>query len=353
MEQVRVGVIGTSWYTEIVHLPGVQSHAGAHLSAICGRNRDRAAELAAKHEIPLVFTDYREMIAKGDLDAVLVVTPDDLHYPIVMEALAAGLHVMCEKPLASNAAQARAMYEKAEAAGVKHMVVFTYPWMAHYRRLGQLVDEGYIGRPFHCSVSYLAGYGRDGSYQWRFDNTRANGALGNLGSHAIQFARLYMGEFARVSARLHAYVQRTDSEGRPIPSANDAAVLAVEFANGAQGTIQISEVAHYGARWQDQRVILNGEAGTLESEDSGSSSILRGARAGEEQFTDLASPPGTDDDTWPQAVGDRLFIDCIRENKRVAPTLYDGLKVQEVIDAALASNRIGCWVSVLDDTRES
>ena len=88
------------------------------------------------------------MIEKGDLHAIEIITPDDLHYPMTMDALDAGLHVLCEKPLALNAAQAKEMYEKAEAAGVVHMTFFTYRWLPHYRYLKELVDEGYVGRCF-------------------------------------------------------------------------------------------------------------------------------------------------------------------------------------------------------------
>ncbi|GAG40971.1 unnamed protein product, partial [marine sediment metagenome] len=84
-EQVRVGVIGTSWYTDVMHLPNLKSHPHTEIAAICGRNRDRAEEMAKKYEVPLVFTDYREMIEKGNLQAVVVAAPDDLHYPMTME----------------------------------------------------------------------------------------------------------------------------------------------------------------------------------------------------------------------------------------------------------------------------
>ena len=138
-ERVRVGVIGTSWYADMMHLPNLKSHPRAELAAICGRNRERAEEMARKYEIPRVFTDYRELIEEGDLDAVVVATPDDLHHPMTMAALDAGLHVLCEKPMALNAGQAGEMYDKAEAAGVKHMVFFTYRWWPSYRYLKQLV----------------------------------------------------------------------------------------------------------------------------------------------------------------------------------------------------------------------
>jgi predicted dehydrogenase len=233
LDQVRIGVIGTSGFTDFVHRTDIKSHPRAQLRAICGRKRERAAELAAKHAIPPVYTDYREMIAPTSLDAVVVAAPDDLHFPVVMEALDAGLHVLCEKPLAATADQARAMYAKAEASGRIHMVFFTWPWLAHYQQLQRLLTAGYIGQPRRCSLSYLADYGRTGSYNWRWDARRSNGVLGDLGSHLIHFARLYVGEIAKVSARLDAFVERSDDDGQSIPAANDAATLTVQFANGA------------------------------------------------------------------------------------------------------------------------
>src|SRR3954447_20126773 len=113
---IRVGLIGTTRYAEGMHLRSLQSHPRAEIIAICGRNRERAAEVAARHGIPLVFTDYQQMLTTAGLDAVVIVAPDELHYPITMDALATGLHVLCEKPLATTATEARAMYERAEAA---------------------------------------------------------------------------------------------------------------------------------------------------------------------------------------------------------------------------------------------
>ena len=124
-EPVRVGVVGTSWWADMHHLPTLKRLPGAALTAICGRNRDRAEAMAHKYAIPQVFTDYRAMIEDGNLHALVVVTPDDLHFAITVHTLNANLHVLCEKPLALTAGQARSMYEKAEAGGRKHMVLFT------------------------------------------------------------------------------------------------------------------------------------------------------------------------------------------------------------------------------------
>ena len=357
-EQVRVGVIGTSWFADRMHLPALKSHSRAEIAAVCGRNRDRADEMAKKYEIPCVFTDYREMIEKGDLQAIVIVTPDDLHYPMTMDALDAGLHVLCEKPLALNAEQARAMYEKAEAVGVKHMVFFTQRWWPHFRYLKELVDEGYVGRCFHCNIRYLSRYGREARYGWRFDRQRSNGILGDIGSHMIDFARWYAGDIARVSAYLTTFVERPGPEGQALDPANDSALLAVEFENGAQGVIHVSAVAHVGDREQEQHVILHGQSGTLEADSTFVGAELRGIRPGKDQFETLLVPDhlweGVDrtdfsrilDIFFKQPVGDRLFIDAILEDRPVTPSFYDGLKVQEVMDAAIESHQSGGWVAL-------
>ena len=132
-DQIRVGIIGTSWYADRVHLPNLKSHAGAQIAAICGRNRARAQEMADKYAIPEVYTDYRQMLEQAGLDAVVIAAPDDLHYPMTMDALAGGLHVLCEKPMALSAQQAREMTEKAQAMGVKHMTFFAWRFEAYHR----------------------------------------------------------------------------------------------------------------------------------------------------------------------------------------------------------------------------
>jgi len=364
-EKVRVGVIGTSWWADLMHLPSLKSHSGAQIAAICGRNRERAGEMAGKYDIPRVFVDYREMIFHADLDAVVIATPPDLHYPMVMAALDAGLHVMCEKPLALNAHQARQMYEMAEAAGVVHMIHFTWRWVPYFQYMKTLIDGGAIGRCFHCHIRYLAGHGRRGRYQWNWDRTRANGVLGGFGSHMIDLARWYVGDTARVSAHVGVFVDRPGPEGGPLDPANDSAALLLQFENGAQGMIHVSAVAHTADRNAEQYVALHGEAGTIEVDTvlGGAEEcvLISGARSDQGRFETLPVP----DDLWVdvdrsdiwsslfpgvflrQSVGDRLFVDAILEGRPPSPSFYDGLKAQEVIDAAIESHHSGTWVSLL------
>jgi predicted dehydrogenase len=353
-EQLRVGVIGASWYSELRHLPALKSHPRAQTVAICDIDRDRAEEMARKYDIPLVSSDYREVIDKGNLDALLVVTPDDTHYTITMDGLDAGLHVLCEKPLAYNAQQAREMYDKAETMGVKHMTCFTFRWLPHYRYLKELIDEGYVGRCFDCHICLLTGGGRSGQYSWRYDRTHGNGVLSEYGAHMTDLARWLVGDLAKVNAHLHMFLDRPGVDGGVLDPTNDSAMLAIQFANGAQGVMQLSSLAYIGTSDMDQRITLHGEAGTLEVRSTFTSAEIRGARDGEEEFRLLPTPDrvlaGVDEANPYHAIsqfwGDFLFIDGILDDRPISPSFFDGLKAQEVIDVAKESHERGCWVSL-------
>ena len=102
MSKVRVGCVGTGIICDLVHLPALKSDDRVDLVALCGRNHGRTQQVADKHGIASTYSDYRDMIAKAGLDAIVIASPDDLHYEMAMAALDAGLHLLCEKPLALN-----------------------------------------------------------------------------------------------------------------------------------------------------------------------------------------------------------------------------------------------------------
>ncbi|HLK57443.1 MAG TPA: Gfo/Idh/MocA family oxidoreductase [Chthonomonadaceae bacterium] len=362
MNHVRVGIVGTSWWADEMHLPNLRSHPGARITGICGRNRERAEAMARKYAIPAVYSDYREMIASGGLDALVVSTPDDLHYPITMAALEAGLHVLCEKPLALKADQAREMADKAAAKGVKTMVFFTLRGLPVHRYVKALLDAGYIGRCYHCTIQHFIGYGRSGGLGWRFDPQRGLGALGDLGSHAIDLAHWYVGPIVGVSAQLGRYVARRDADAQPVEAAWDAALLSVRFAGGAQGVIQVSTVGHVGERGIQHQITLHGEKGTLEVGISLNNLKIRGIRDGKSRFRGLPVPArfwGAADRSNPfsvftyLSVGDRLFIDAILNDQEISPDFAEGARVQEVIEAAITSERDQAWISTFTSSHRT
>jgi predicted dehydrogenase len=176
---VQVGVLGTSYWVADFHLPALRSHAGARVRAICGRDRRRTQALAEQHDLPEVYTDYRAMIDSSELDALVVVMPEDLHHPMVMAGVEAGLHVLCEKPMAFMADRSGEMLAAAERARVKHMVQFTNRGLPHYRWIKHLLEDGYIGMPYHAYFTRPTGWypaQQPNSYFWWADARRAKGA---------------------------------------------------------------------------------------------------------------------------------------------------------------------------------
>ena len=359
-KQVRIGIVGTSGYADFMYYPRFKNHPGARMVAVCGRNRGRAEELAQQYAIPQVFTDYREMIQSAELDAVVAAVPDYLHYPVTMAALDAGLHVICEKPMAFNLAQAQEMLAKAEAAQVRHMVMFTHRWAPAFRTIARLVSQGYIGKCYDAHFSFIGGYAREGFYQWKWDRQYGLGSLGDLGAHIIDRARLIVGEIASVQASLTTSVPKPHPDGADYSPANDTMTLLLQFANGATGTISASAVAAQGNRGLEQRIILHGQDGTLEFVSNRNRITLQGLRGSATEFEDLpisaeflagAQPDASLGEQLETAfsnlsVGPRLFIDSILANQPIVPSFYDGVKTQEVIEAAFESARTGQRVAL-------
>jgi predicted dehydrogenase len=363
-KKVRVGVIGTSGWAENFYLANLKGYEGVELAAICGRNRASAEELAGKYNVARVYSDFHEMVSSGELDAAIVVTPEDLHYPMVMAALEAGLHVICEKPMAYTASEAQEMLAKAEAVGVKHMLTFTNRWLPHYQALKRLVDKGYIGQPFHAYLHWPTGWGRyqEDKYYWYYDAHRAHGALSELGAHIIDLARWYLGDVTRVTANLATFGKRLapDSSLMANPT-NDSAFLILEFANGAHASLHVSAANLNGAglKHTGQITILHGLEGTLESCGDPWSDPPRfeitGFRQGMETAESLPIPEdllGGTEVQDPFAVfqrlpaGPRHFIDAILNDTAISPNFHDGYQVQRVIEAALESAKSGCAVSL-------
>jgi predicted dehydrogenase len=354
---VRVGLIGTSWWSAFAYAPALVAHPRADLAAVCGRDADRTRDFAGKFGIGEVFHDANELLASPDLDAVAIALPDDLHHSVALAALDRGLHVLCEKPLALTEAHAREMRDRAVAQGVVHMVMFTYRWLPHYRYVVDLVRSGYIGSCHHAEFRFIQSYGRAPRYAWRFDAARANGVLGDLGVHLVDLARLFVGDVSGVAASLGVVVQRPSADGGRLDPANDSASLLLDFAGGASGTMHASVVSHLGERSVVQEVRLYGSEGTIEVDvvagGGAAGCTLRGSRA----VSDVMEPLPVPDTYWngvdptrPSAVfdvlsvgGARAFVDAVVGVGPATPDFSDGVEAQWVVDAALRAAASGRW----------
>ncbi len=363
MGHVRVGVVGTSWWTDAMYLPALSAHPAGSVQAICGRDLRTATEIAAKWEIPHVYTDWRKLLADGDIDALIVATPNDTHYPITMEALARGMAVLCEKPLSLDATSAAEMVAAADAAGVTTMTPFTYRCMPAARWTKQLIDDGYIGRPYHLHLRYFTGYARGGEYSWRFDNDTAGaGVVGDLGTHWIDMARWLLGEIVAVSATLDRFIGRGPRpDGSAYESAEDSALIQCRFESGALGVLHVTAVAWEGTPFgQIHELDLHGSAGTLHAyNDWDAVQEVRGVRSGEPGPAAVLPIPdeiwqGVRSDTVHNTYRDvfrttesqaRAWLSAVAAGTKVQPDFAAGARAQVIADAALRSARDnGVWV---------
>ncbi len=336
-DPIRVGLIGTSAWSERMYLTALAGEPRARVAALCGRREERTREVAERWGVEGVFTDFREMIAAGGLDAVIVAAPDDEHHAMTLAAVDAGLHVLCEKPLARTASDAREMWERARGAGVVHMTVFTFHWLPAHRFVGELVAGGRIGEPRGFAFRFVHGLGVREDLRWRADPARSDGVLSDLGSHLFDLVRWWLGPITEVSADLRAF-GTAHTAGRTV--ANDSALVSLRLASGAHGTVHVSSIAHVDDATPGQELTIFGSEGTLEGRFARAGAEVRLITA-DEGWRSLPVPERLSGESGPRA-----WIDAILHGRPTAPDFEDGWQAQRVIDAALESARTRCWVAV-------
>jgi predicted dehydrogenase len=187
---VRFGILGCARICRRGLIPGIQRSGVATLSAIASRDPRTAAAWAAEFGVPRHYSSYEALVADPELDAVYIPLPNELHRPWVLACAAAGKHVLCEKPLALDVAEAEVMAAASRAAGVVLMEAFMWrhhPRVAHVRRMlagGELGELRLVKMDFSFDIDRS---------DWRLERARGGGALFDLGCYAINAARLFTG----------------------------------------------------------------------------------------------------------------------------------------------------------------
>jgi len=238
------------------------------LVAIAGRNKDAVIEAARRYGYEKYYTDWHQLVEDKDVQLFDNGGPNDAHAEPCIEAAKAGKHILCEKPLARTAEEAKTMLDAVKKAGVKHMVAYNYRFVPAIRLARNLIESGKLGRIYHYRAVYLQEwimphYGTPKI--WRLDKKVAgSGALGDLGAHIIDLGRFLVGEVKSVGAMMRTFIEErpmSDDKGLWKVDVDDAFVTTVEFENGAIGTIEASRFAagrkNYNC-WE-----INGEKGTI------------------------------------------------------------------------------------------
>jgi predicted dehydrogenase len=344
--------------------------------ALCGRDA-AAVKAAADHQgWASAETDWRELIARPDVDLVDICTPGDLHAEIAIAALDAGKHVLCEKPLANTPAEAEAMTaaaQRAAARGVRSMVGFNYRRVPALALARTLVAEGRLGEIRHVRATYLQDWLTDPAFplSWRLVRERAgSGALGDLGAHIIDLAQYLTGEpITAVSGSLRTFVGQRPVTGRAAGepqtgtvTVDDAAVFTARL--GAGVTLGSFEVSRFAAgRKNALRIELNGSLGSvafdlerlneLEFHDHAGSALTAGftrilVTEPDHPYLSAWWPPGHVlgwDVTFSHEIADLLT--AIATGTQPRPSFADGLQVQRVLaavqESAASDSR---WITV-------
>jgi predicted dehydrogenase len=360
MQQVGVAIIGAGNIALANHLPGLALTGMAKVVAVCDSNPQTLEEAARITEAP-AFSDYKDAIAHPGVDAVIVATPNFLHPPIVREAVAAKKHVLCEKPIALNYADAIDMCRAAERAGVRHMTAFTYRFVPAMRYLKHLVDRGELGELYHFRAQRFQDWG-DRELGWR--QIRAlcgTGELGDMLSHRIDYAHYLVGPIARLAANLRMFIPM---RGRAASDVDDWAAILADFDSGTTGVLESTKLAtgvgegHGG----EDLVQINGTEGSVAYSTQNPLQI-RIARRGDSALKTIDIPreilvwPGSPRDP---TQGDPLvtfrydqsfeFIDAIVNNRPATPSLLDGANVQAVMDATGLAAEKRRWVALEEIT---
>lgn len=327
---------------------------------------DRDEETSAKAAAQLGFArstgDWRVAVNDPAVDLVAIATPNILHAPIALAALAAGKPVYCEKPLAATLAESQAMAGAAARTGLPTAVGFTYLYNPMIAVARDLIRSGEIGevtafRGIHAE-DFMAS--ADAPFNWRCEPEQAGGALADIGSHIIAMARHLVGEIAEVSGRLHTqHASRRDGSGamREV-RIDDQADAIVRFAGGATGTLSASWIA--SGRKMGLGFEVSGTKGSIvfTQERFNELQLFRSGPGINNGFTTIMAGPGHGDyGAFCPASGHQIgyndlktievkaAIDAVLGDSANAKDFADALVVEQVADAIRVSHREGRWVA--------
>jgi predicted dehydrogenase len=352
----------------------------ARMTAVAGRDDAKVRAAAAQLGWERTYTDWRELVAADDIDVVDICTPGDSHCEIALAALAAGKHVLCEKPLANTVEEAQAMVaaaETARASGVRSMAGFNYRRVPAVAYLRQLIAGGRLGTVRHVRAVYLQDWITDPQFPlvWRLQKEKSgSGALGDIGSHIVDLTQYVTGQSVTgVSAITETFIKE-----RPLPASasglsgesstetgrvtvDDAALFLARLSGGAVATYEATRFAT--GRKNGLRVEVNGSLGSavFDLERLNELELYDADRPGAEQgFTRILVTEGDHpymSAWWPPGhiIGYehsfthqmRDFLEAVANGKDPEPSFADALQVQRVLDAVERSASAGSgWTTV-------
>ncbi|MEN1678379.1 MAG: Gfo/Idh/MocA family oxidoreductase [Planctomycetota bacterium] len=374
-EALRIGLIGCGFmgrahsnaYNRVANF--FDTPIKPRLAAVCSRDAAVTQAFADKWGYASTETDWRRLIGRDDIDAVDICVPNNLHAEITSAAAAAGKAVLCEKPLAMNAAEGEAMCEAVEAAGVPNMVWYNYRRVPAVMLAKQLIDEGKLGRVYHYRANFLQDWTiaedlpQGGAALWRLDSAAAgSGVTGDLLAHCIDTAMWLNGPIDDVSAMTETFVKQrvhqSTGDVQPV-TIDDACAFLCHFENGSLGLFESTRYARghkalYTLEINGQHASLRWDLHDLhrlEYFSHADEGRLRGWRSihvtdhdGSQPYMDKWWVPGLQigyEHSFVHQVAD--FLEGLATGRPAGPTFRDALETQRVCDAVLRSATERRW----------
>jgi len=340
MEKVRVGIVGLG-IGRISHLDQFKKDPRAVVQAICDQSTDLLTKIASEFDIPQSFTNYEEFIEKAEIDAVVLAVPNFLHKSMTLAALDRGLHVLCEKPMAMDAAEAAEMREKVRATGRKFMINFNQRFRAEHQYFKRLIESGKLGEVYYGSVGWRRMRGMPGFGGWFGQKKMSGGGpLIDLGVHILDLARWLIGnpKAVTVSASTFAHIGKTLArEQKKEFDVEDMASALLRFDNGSTLVLEASWALNFEER-EKVYVELSGTKGglsniTYDYKDS-MTCIFREESGAMVKTVPLKYPKAFEN-------SQEHFISCILNDKEPDAGAADGVEIMRILDAIYESARIG------------
>ena len=373
-KELRIGLIGTGFMGR-THSNGYNRVANFFpdlaytpvLKAVCSRNIEKVQAFADQWGYESVETDWRNLIARDDIDAVDICTPNDTHAEISLAAAAAGKMILCEKPLSRNLAEGEKMVEAIEAAGVNSTVWYNYRRLPAVSLAKQIIDSGKLGKIYHYRANFLqdwtisADLPQGGEGLWRMDVEAAgSGVTGDLLAHCIDTAMWLNGAITDVSAVTETFVKERMHQltGKVQPvGIDDACIFHCHFENGSLGLFESTRYAR-GHKALYTFEINGAEASIrwdlhdlnrLEYFDHRDESIVRGWRSihvtdSDQPYMDKWWVPGLGigyEHSFVHQVAD--FLKSLETGEDCSPTFKEALQTQKVCEAVIDSANSRSW----------
>ncbi|MCD9024970.1 Gfo/Idh/MocA family protein [Cohnella silvisoli] len=338
MNPIRIGVIGTGSISEC-HLNAYASNSQAVITAICDVNEARARQAAAKYGADKIYTDYRELLANPDIDAVSICTWNNTHAPISIAALEAGKHVLVEKPLSRTLDEAFAIEKAVRASGKLLQVGFVRRYDPNVKMLRAFAEQGEFGEIYYAKASTLRRLGNPGG--WFADVERSGGGpLIDIGVHVIDLCWYLMGrpKVKTISANTykklgnrsnieHLSSYKSADYDATKNTVEDLANAIIRFENGASLMVDVSFTLH--AKQDEGAVKLYGDKGSFEIDPAiaivtEKHNTILNIQPQTDSTAGFAGQPAFDSEV-------NHFIDCIANGTKPISPVEDGVEMMKIL----------------------